>query len=85
MAASEQAYNNIAARIQTYETLLNELNNTTDLKASVDLQARISAENGMILTELMRSERRSNAAKSRRRKQTANRLPPRQYSEPIRS
>jgi len=54
MAASEQAYNNIAGRIETYEALLNELNNTTDLKSSTDLQARISAENGMILNELVR-------------------------------
>ncbi len=54
MAASEQAYNSISNRIVTYESLLEELNNTTDLKASVDLQARISAENGMILNELMR-------------------------------
>ena len=54
MAASEQAYNNLAGRIQIYETLLGELNNTQDLKASIDLQARISAENGLILSELMR-------------------------------
>lgn len=54
MAASEQAYNNIGARIQIYEQLLNELNNSQDLKASVDLQARIAAENGMILSEVMR-------------------------------
>jgi type IV secretion system protein VirB5 len=54
MAASEQAYNNINDRIQIYEQLLTELNNSQDLKASVDLQARITAENGMILSELMR-------------------------------
>ena len=54
MAASEQAYNNINDRIQIYESLLSELNNTQDLKASADLQARIMAENGMLLTELMR-------------------------------
>ncbi len=54
MAASEQAYNNISARISAYENMLEELNNTTDLKASVDLQARIAAENGMILNELIR-------------------------------
>ena len=54
MAASEAAYNNISTRIETYEDLLEELNNTTDLKASVDLQARITAENGMILNELIR-------------------------------
>ena len=54
MAASEQAYNNIAARIDAYEHMLEELNSTTDLKASVDLQSRITAENGMILNELIR-------------------------------
>lgn len=54
MAASEQAYNNISSRIDTYENLMEELNNTTDLKASVDLQSRIAAENGMILNELIR-------------------------------
>ncbi|MFH1159242.1 MAG: type IV secretion system protein [Pseudomonadota bacterium] len=54
MAASEQAYNSASSRIATYETLLNKLNTTTDLKASIDLQSRISAENGMILNELMR-------------------------------
>lgn len=54
MAASEQAFNSIRSRIQAYEGMLNELNNTTDLKASVDLQARIAAENGLILSELMR-------------------------------
>lgn len=54
MAASEQAYNNINERIQIYEQLLTELNNSQDLKASADLQARISAENGMIMSELLR-------------------------------
>lgn len=54
MAASEQAYNNISGRIETYENMLEELNSTTDLKASVDLQSRIAAENGMILNELIR-------------------------------
>jgi type IV secretion system protein VirB5 len=54
MAASEQAYNSITPRIATYETLLHQLNTTTDLKASVDLQSRIAAENGMILNELLR-------------------------------
>ena len=54
MAASETAYNNIPNRLDAYENMLDELNNTTDLKASIDLQARISAENGMILNELIR-------------------------------
>jgi type IV secretion system protein VirB5 len=54
MAASEQAYNNAAGRTETYETLLTELDKTEDLKASIDLQARIAAENGMALNDLMR-------------------------------
>ena len=54
IAASEQAYNNIPARMQTYESLLNELNNSDDLKASVDLNARIAAENGILMNEIMR-------------------------------
>jgi len=54
LSASEQAYNNVPVRMQTYNTLLNELNNSDDLKSSVDLQARIAAENGIALNELMR-------------------------------
>ena len=34
--------------------MLSELNNSDDLKTSVDLQARIAAENGIALNELMR-------------------------------
>jgi type IV secretion system protein VirB5 len=54
LSASEQAYNNVPLRMQTYNTLLSELNNSDDLKTSVDLQARIAAENGVALNELMR-------------------------------
>jgi len=54
MAASQQAYDNISSHMHTYETLLEELNNTQDLKSSVDLQARISAENGFIMSEIIR-------------------------------
>lgn len=54
MSASEQAFNNVSLRMKTYDTLLEELNQSQDLKASVDLQARIAAENGIIMNELMR-------------------------------
>ena len=54
MAASEQSYNSVTPRITTYETLLKQVDTTTDLKASVDLQSRISAENGLTLNELLR-------------------------------
>ncbi|MGH1377103.1 MAG: type IV secretion system protein [Alphaproteobacteria bacterium] len=56
MAASESAYNTASQRLQGYETMLQELNNTQDLKASVDLLARITAENGILLNELMRMQ-----------------------------
>ncbi len=54
MALSEAAFNNTNNKLETLENLLDELNNTQDLKASVDLQARISAENGFLLSELLR-------------------------------
>lgn len=54
MAASEQSFNNTTPRTSNYESLLQQLNTTTDLKSSVDLQSRINAENGMALNELVR-------------------------------
>jgi len=54
MAAGEQSFNNASQKTQTYERLLEELNHTADLKASVDLQSRIAVENGMVLNELIR-------------------------------
>ncbi len=54
MAASEQAYNGVSNHIDAYENMLKELDNSPDLKASVDLQARIAAENGMLFSEILR-------------------------------
>ena len=54
MAASEQIFNQTEQRNQIYQNLLSELNNSPDMKNSVDLQARIMAENGMAINELMR-------------------------------
>ncbi len=56
MAASESAYNNAANRLASYEEMLQKLNTTTDLKESVDLLARITAENGILLNEVMRMQ-----------------------------
>ncbi len=56
MAASETAYNNAADRLAGYEEMLQKLNTTTDLKESVDLLARITAENGILLNELMQMQ-----------------------------
>jgi len=85
MSASEQAYNNIETRIETYEALLQSLNNTQDLKTSVDLLARISAENGFLLNEIIRLNAISmqqsaaldnEALTSYRRSATANKYDP---------
>lgn len=54
MSTVETTYSSLSKRIETYEALLEELNQTEDLKKSVDLQARISVENGLVLNELMR-------------------------------
>ena len=54
MATAEQSYNNASSRIETYENMLSELNTTTDLKSSVDLQSRINAENGLLMSDLLR-------------------------------
>lgn len=54
MATAEQTYNSAETRISTYENMLGELNNTTDVKASVDLGSRISAENGLLMSDLLR-------------------------------
>ncbi len=54
MAASEQSYNSVAPRTATYESLMQQVNTTTDLKSSVDLQSRIAAENGLTMNELLR-------------------------------
>jgi hypothetical protein len=34
--------------------MLGEINTTIDLKASVDLQSRISAENGLLMSDFLR-------------------------------
>ena len=54
MAASESSYNGVSPRTGTYENLLQQVNTTTDLKSSIDLQSRINAENGMAINELVR-------------------------------
>lgn len=54
MATAEQSYNSVEGHIGSYENMLNALDNTTDLKSSVDLQSRISAENGLIMSDLLR-------------------------------
>ncbi len=54
LATSQAAYRNAGNRMKGYEAMLKELNETQDVKGSVDLLARISAENGIIMNEMIR-------------------------------
>ena len=54
LATSEAAYGQTARRVQVYETLLSEIDHAPDLKASIDLTARIAAENGLTANEMLR-------------------------------
>jgi hypothetical protein len=54
MAASQESYNNVAQRMQTYEGFLTELNNSPDMKTTADLQARIAVENAILMNEMIR-------------------------------
>lgn len=54
MASAEKSYNKVSSHIETYENMLGQLNTTTDLKSSVDLGSRISAENGLLMSDLLR-------------------------------
>ncbi len=51
---SEVVYQNVAEREDLYENLMAELDTRDNLKESVDILARISAENGRLLMELIR-------------------------------
>lgn len=52
MAVADGAYDTASERTNSYETMLDQLNNTADLKASIDLQTRANVENGLVLNEL---------------------------------
>ena len=53
-AASEAEFNRIEQKIRDQEKLQKEINNTENLKSSVDLLARIQAENNKISLESLR-------------------------------
>lgn len=54
LATSETAFNQTGRRVSAYETFLAELDRTSDVKASIDLMARIAAENGLTANEILR-------------------------------
>ena len=49
--ASQQAYSNAGARFASIQQLINAIPTATDQKGILELQARISAENGMLQNE----------------------------------
>ena len=53
-AIAEVTYNDIQTRMGNYETLMGQIESTDNAKAIADLQARISAENGTTMADLIR-------------------------------
>ena len=53
-AISETSYNQTESRVETMESFLDEIERAGDMKAISDLNARIGAENGLLLAELIR-------------------------------
>ena len=53
-AVSEASYDRTSGRMQNYESLMGAIENAPDMKAIGDLTARINAENGTALAELIR-------------------------------
>ena len=53
-AISETSYNQTESRVETMEAFLDEIERAGDMKAITDLNARIGAENGLLLAELIR-------------------------------
>lgn len=54
LSVSEYSYNSVQDRIKKLQGLLNQIEQTPNEKASVDLQARILAEIGFVQLELLR-------------------------------
>lgn len=53
-AIAEATYDDTQSRMSNYETLMGQIETTENTKAIADLQARISAENGTSLADLIR-------------------------------
>jgi type IV secretion system protein VirB5 len=47
-------YDESGARFQSIQQLMQQINNTTDLKGVAEIQARLEAENAQLLNELIR-------------------------------
>lgn len=53
-AVAQASYNQTTQRVQDYERLMVEIENTPDTKAAADLANRIAAQNGITSSELIR-------------------------------
>ena len=73
---AEVVYGHLDAREDLYSNMMNELDTREDLKASVDILARLTAENGRLLMDLTRlmsiSTQASVATRLARQTQAAN-------------
>ena len=54
MAIAEKSFNQTAQRVVNYESLMGQIESTPDMKAAADLLARIAAENGVSISEMIR-------------------------------
>lgn len=53
-ALNAQVYDNSCSRFQRLKGLMDQINSAQDMKAISDLQARLQAENGMLMNELIK-------------------------------
>ena len=56
LASSQMTYNQVRTRLESIDGLLGSLEGSEDLKTSIDLNARIAAENSLLLAELIRMQ-----------------------------
>ena len=64
LASSQMTYNQVRTRLDAIDGLLGSLEGSEDLKTSIDLNARIAAENSLLLAELIRMQALDQQARS---------------------
>jgi hypothetical protein len=65
-ANAQLAMRNSQSNVETYEGLIDQIDQAADVKATQDLLARISAENGLVLNQLLNLEASQVSAESER-------------------
>ena len=56
LASSQLTYNQVQTRLDSVQGLMETLDGSEDLKTSIDLVVRVSAENSLLLAELIRMQ-----------------------------